>query len=224
MTDQELPTPQKKPWYKKWWIWALIVLGVFVIAAAMSPTSEEDDAASGATTSTTEASESTSTAPDDTTTSTGVTTTQPQTTTSTAPPTTTTTPAEEQPGIGDPVRDGKFEFVVTEIEQPGDSYDPDDVLEDEANGVWLIVHMTVENIGAEAQTFFADNQQMLWNDVKYEASGFTWNGTNIEELNPGIKLDAIVMFDVPETIPEGGVGTVLELHDSAFSGGVLVYL
>jgi hypothetical protein len=73
-------------------------------------------------------------------------------TTTIAPETTTTarettTTQADLLGIGDPVRDGKFEFIVTGIEEPGKIYDPEDVLEDEVVGEWFIVFMTVENIG-----------------------------------------------------------------------------
>lgn len=71
-------------------------------------------------------------------------------TTTTAPETTTTaqettTTQADLPGIGDPVRDGKFEFIVTGIEEPG---------------------------------------KIIWDGKEFDAEGFTWNGTNIEELNP----------------------------------------
>ena len=44
--------------------------------------------------------------------------------------------------------------------------------------------------------------------------------TFLEEINPGNAVDGIVIFDVPKSAkPEW-----LELHDSAFSGGVEVSL
>src|SRR5690606_4017864 len=71
-------------------------------------------------------------------------------------------PAPEQPaasGIGTPVRDGKFEFTVTSVEtgvpSVGDQY-----LSQEAQGQYVLVHMTVKNIGDEAQMFTGGNQQL----------------------------------------------------------------
>ena len=128
------------------------------------------------------------------------------------------------PGIGDEVRDGKFAFVVTAIENPGDVYDPDNVLADEAVGTWLVVHMTVTNIGDRQWSFSSGDQRLLWDDKTFSAESFAWNGTSFENLNPGLTLEAIVLFDVPEGIPEAGTGAVLELHDSVFSGGIEVYL
>lgn len=122
------------------------------------------------------------------------------------------------------MRDGKFEFVITGIEEPGKVYDPDNLLEDEANGVWFIVLMTVENIGDQQQSFFAGEQKLDWDGKEFTAADFTWNGTSFEELNPGVTVEATVMFDVPENFPDAGAETVLELHDSFLSFGVNVFL
>lgn len=144
-------------------------------------------------------------------------------TTSTAAETTTTTEAG-LPEIGDPVRDGQFEFVVTGLEAPGAIYQPEGLLKDEANGAWLVIYVTVENVGDREQAFLAGNQKILWDGKEYGGEGFTWNGTNVEDLNPGVALEATLMFDVPDGFPNLGAGTILELHDSAFSGGVSVSL
>ena len=147
----------------------------------------------------------------------------PDETTSTQAEATTTTEAG-LPGIGDPVRDGQFEFVVTGVEEPGTIYQPEGLLKDEANGTWLVVHVTVENVGDREQAFLTGNQKILWDDKEYGGEGFTWNGTNAEDLNPGVVLEATLMFDLPDGFPSLGAGTTLELHDSAFSGGVNVSL
>jgi len=49
----------------------------------------------------------------------------------------TTTTEVGLPGIGDAVRDGQFEFVVRGVEEPGAVYQPEGLLKDEANGLWL---------------------------------------------------------------------------------------
>src|SRR5680860_4752 len=180
-----------------------IVLGVsfvvLMIGVALTPIEDEatDVASSETTTSVattttvveTTTTEATTTTSDGTATSEATTTTVAETTTTLEPTTTTeqttTTTVPPLPGIGDPVRDGKFEFVVVEIEQPGNVYDPDNVLDDRANGVWFIVHMTVENIGDQAQSFSAGDQKVFWGSREFAASDFPWNGTIFEELNPG---------------------------------------
>jgi hypothetical protein len=73
MTGQEGPLIKDKPWFKKWWIWLLIAIGVLFIAALVSPSSEED-AAQGDTTTTAGATDSTTTTvATDSTTTTGAT-------------------------------------------------------------------------------------------------------------------------------------------------------
>jgi hypothetical protein len=117
VTDQDLPTPTKKPWYKKWWVWVLIAMGVLIVAAILSPTPEEETAALGDTT-TTEASESTTTFAGETaTTVDDTTTTQPATTTTTQPPTTTTTEPPFEPIL----LEGSGTDVV-DVELPNDPY------------------------------------------------------------------------------------------------------
>ena len=147
-------------------------------------------------------------------------------TTTVAPPTTATptTTAKVLAGLGEEVRDGKFAFVVTAIDNPGNVYDPEGLLADEAVGTWLLVHVTVTNIGDRQWSFSSGDQRLLWDDKTFSAEGFAWNGTSFENLNPGLTLEAIVLFHVPEGFPQAGIGAVLELHDSAFSGGIEVYL
>ena len=228
MTTDETATgnwwQRLEPWQKL----GLGVLGVFIVGGvggSIFGDSETGDESAASTTSTVGTSttanneESVSTAGPATSTAAPDATT---TTTTTEAPAATTT--EALPGTGDEVRDGKFAFVVTEVENAGKVYDPEGVLDDEAVGVWFVVHMDVTNIGDEEQTFFAGNQTVTWDGKEFSAAGFTWNGTNAEAINPGLNLEAVVMFDVPDAFPEGGVGSVLELHDSAFSGGVNAYL
>lgn len=126
-------------------------------------------------------------------------------------------------GIGDPVRDGKFEFTVTKVEtgvaEVGDEY-----LGKKAQGQFVLVHLTVENIGGESQIFFGDN--VTASDAKErefsadsEAAIYLDDSNSfINEINPGNSAAGIVVFDVPKDT----VLSALELHDAAFSGGVTV--
>ena len=95
-----------------------------------------------------------------------------------------TTTQPSAPGVGDPVRDGQFEFVVTGTEEPGAVYQPEGLLKDEANGSWLVVYVTIENVGDREQAFLTGNQRVLWDGKEYGGEGFTWNGTNVEDLTP----------------------------------------
>ncbi len=137
--------------------------------------------------------------------------------------TTTTTTAPKQAGIGDIVRDGRFQFVVTGVEQPGKIIE-DGLLSYEAIGTWFAVRLHVVNVGNEAQTFFASDQKLMYGSRTYGAEGYTWTGYGSVELNPGLEIDTGILFDVPESFPKDGLGTMLQFHDSVFSGGIEVWL
>ncbi|MFK4689658.1 DUF4352 domain-containing protein [Streptomyces pristinaespiralis] len=131
---------------------------------------------------------------------------------------------EDEPGIGDPVRDGKFEFIVTRV-QPG-VQEIGGEFGKEAQGQFILVHMTVSNIGDEAQ-LFDGGAQKLFDGKDREFSADALAGLYLEEsksflneINPGNNVKGIVVFDVPTDVKP----VKLELHDSVFSGGVAVNL
>ncbi|MFV2144056.1 DUF4352 domain-containing protein [Isoptericola sp. G70] len=131
--------------------------------------------------------------------------------------------AADLPGLGDAVRDGKFEFTVTKLED-GVKQIGDDFLNEKAQGQFVLVHMTVENIGDEAQYFDGDSQELV--DTKGRThSADTGAAIYLEdsnsflnEINPGNTVDGVVVFDLPKK----ATPATLELHDSMFSDGVEV--
>jgi hypothetical protein len=131
---------------------------------------------------------------------------------------------ESAVGLGTPVRDGKFEFVVTGA-QPGVPSVGQDFLTETAQGEYVLVTMTVRNIGDQAQSFATSAQKLLDGQgrqysVDDMATIVLDQGIAYEQINPGNSIEATVVFDVP-------VGTVpaeIELHDSLFSGGATVGL
>lgn len=130
-------------------------------------------------------------------------------------------------GIGDPARDGKFEFVVSGaecgVEEIGDEF-----LNETAQGQFCLVTMTVTNIGDEAQLFDAGSQKGVTNtgatvDADSTASLYANDGgvSFLEEINPGNSIrDVVVVYDIA---PDQTLDAV-ELYDSIFSGGVTVSL
>lgn len=129
-------------------------------------------------------------------------------------------------GIGNPVRDGKFQFTVTKItytKRVGNS-----LLGQTAQGRYTVLHITVTNIGNVAQTL-DDSAQYV-----YDAKGRKFsadsqadlyiNGTGdsvfLQQINPGNTVHAKIAFD----LPVGDIAVKAELHDSVFSGGVIVSL
>ncbi|MEU8047588.1 DUF4352 domain-containing protein [Micromonospora echinofusca] len=128
--------------------------------------------------------------------------------------------------IGQPARDGKFEFTVKSskcgVAKVGDS-----VLGEKAQGQFCLVTINVKNIGKESQMFDGSSQKA------YAADGTEYSSdtgaaiyanknaeTFLNDINPGNQVTGVVVFDIPKNVKL----TRLELHDSAFSGGVDVAL
>ncbi|WP_219414068.1 DUF4352 domain-containing protein [Pseudonocardia nigra] len=128
--------------------------------------------------------------------------------------------------IGEEVRDGSFAFTVTSvetgIERLGESF-----LQSEAQGSYVLVHVTVTNIGSEAELFSGSSQKLL------DAQGRTFDADSgaavmnlpdsesfLNNINPGNSVNGSVVFDVPE----GLVPMAIELHESPWSAGATVAL
>lgn len=128
---------------------------------------------------------------------------------------------QQAAGIGTPVRDGKFEFVVTSVDRSKTAGNPSNEFEQStAQGEYVNVHLSVKNIGNEAQSFFANNQKLIVGGKKFDAASIMGVNGDGGSLNPGLGVDTVVSFDVPVgTAPDS-----IELHDSAFSGGATVNL
>lgn len=130
--------------------------------------------------------------------------------------------------IGEPARDGKFEFTVTSI-KCGEKSVGDQYLNEKAQGEFCRLSLSIKNIGDEAQSLFssdqklinAEGQQFAADDTAtiYAASGNS-GSTWFDQINPGNSVKGDILFDVPA----GAKITAAELHDSSFSGGVKVNL
>ncbi|MDT5143028.1 MAG: hypothetical protein QOI79_2382 [Mycobacterium sp.] len=140
-----------------------------------------------------------------------------------APPATNTAPPPLA-GIGQEVRDGKFAFVATSVDQSKTAGDPSNRVETvTAQGEFVNVHLNVSNVGDQAQSFFASNQKLQIGDKQFSANDTAamWIGSMTIEINPGNSIQALVSFDVaPGTSNDG----VLTVHDSIFSGGAKISL
>jgi hypothetical protein len=198
----------KKPWYRRWWAIALgVLLAVIVLAAVFgsggdSPTATTDEQAAE-------------------------TTTEPA---APAEPEPTEEPAPEPepeagPGIGDEAVDGDFTFVVTSVEDGPPIIGTAD-FGIEPQGKFVLVTLTVTNNGDSAGSFLGSNQYLIDTEGRKasaddEAAIYLDEAQSLyEEINPGNSLTGIVVFDVAvDAVPAS-----LELHDSAFSGGVTVVL
>ena len=145
-------------------------------------------------------------------------------------PAETDEPAEpkepDQPAkLGTAVRDGQFEFTVTKV-QAGVAKIGSDMFGEKAQGQFVLVHVTVENIGDEAQ-YFSDSDQKVQDAKGREFSADTGaalyvedNDVFLNEINPGNTVKGVLVYDMPKNTRPASI----ELHDSAFSGGVTVRL
>lgn len=125
---------------------------------------------------------------------------------------------------GSAVRDGKFEFVVTAVDAPVKTVGDNQFLRETAQGEYILIHITITNIGNEPRGYFGSNQKLI-DDQNREFTNDTRAEINVNEhlhadINPGNKLDVVLAFDVPV----GAVPATLELHDSMLSGGAKVAL
>jgi hypothetical protein len=140
-------------------------------------------------------------------------------------------PSEEAPaaivsGLNKPARDGNFQFTVKKV-QCGVNKVGDQYLKKTAQGQYCVVTVTVKNVKNEPQTLSDTDQVAYVGTASYHADSEAGmyannNQTNVlfNEINPGNSVTGKMLFD----IPKGKKLTKLELHDSAFSGGVEVNL
>lgn len=134
-------------------------------------------------------------------------------------------PADQAPGVGDTVRDGKFEFVVTEVTDGGKRIGSKDFGVD-AQGRFVLVHITVTNVGDEPQMLYSGVQAL------YDAQGREFGAdttaalyldsadTILGDINPGNSVTGVIVYDLPKDAEPASI----ELHDGMFSGGVTVSL
>ncbi|GAB4106554.1 hypothetical protein GCM10028790_55730 [Micromonospora taraxaci] len=136
---------------------------------------------------------------------------------------------EEKPAtakIGQPARDGKFEFTV-KSSKCGVAKVGSEPLGQKAQGQFCLVTVNVKNIGKEAQMFDGSSQKAYAADgTEYSADSGAAIYANknaetfLNDVNPGNQVTGVVVFDIPKNVKL----TKLELHDSMFSGGVDVAL
>ncbi|SCE94832.1 DUF4352 domain-containing protein [Micromonospora saelicesensis] len=140
------------------------------------------------------------------------------------------TKSEDKPAkvakVGEPARDGKFEFTV-KSSKCGVAKIGTDVIGAKAQGQFCLVTVNVKNIGKEAQMFDGSSQKAYAADgTEYSADtgAAIYANKNAEtflnDINPGNQVNGVVVFDIPKNVKL----TKLELHDSMFSGGVTVAL
>ena len=129
--------------------------------------------------------------------------------------------------IGEPVRDGRFEFTVLSqecgITKVGNEY-----LSKTAQGQYCKVNIKVKNIGDKPQSLSSSSQKLFSSDNKEfstDDSAMIYDNSNsqsvwLNEINPGNEVTGNLIFDMPNGVAPSSI----KLFDSAFSGGVIVRL
>lgn len=136
-------------------------------------------------------------------------------------------PAPNPPDVPAPaysaVRDGKFEFAVTDV-RSGVAR----VGLQSARGAFLVVTLAVRNISDETKWFLPFGQKLFdaqGNAIDHDTTATAWQAMQSRlghsfELRPGASATTVLVFDVPP----GSTPAHLELHDFVLSDGVTVAL
>ncbi|MBM7368526.1 DUF4352 domain-containing protein [Gordonia hydrophobica] len=135
--------------------------------------------------------------------------------------------AATAPGLNTAVRDGKFEFTVTDVATGLSSVGDNPYLKQEAQGQFVVVTIEVENIGDKPQSFSPSAQKLVDNkDRTFESdttAQIALGGSDIpvwDNINPGNSVNVKLVFDMPKNATPASI----ELHDSLFSNGAKVSL
>lgn len=133
--------------------------------------------------------------------------------------------------LDQPADDGKLQFTITEfacgktqVTQPDNSY-----VSSQAEGQFCVTNLTVKNISNVSQSFDISNQYI------YDASNKQYSYSlvasidanpsdsqfpGLEDVNPGITVSGIIIFDIPKNITP----VYAILRDYEASNGVRVNL
>ncbi|MRH93011.1 DUF4352 domain-containing protein [Nocardia sp. SYP-A9097] len=135
-------------------------------------------------------------------------------------------PSKPVPGLNTPVRDGKFEFVVTQVQTGVKTLGDNEFLQKTAQGAFTIVSIAITNT-SDKPYGFSPSDQYVFDAKNRKFSNDATAAINLQSdtslyanLNPGNTITAQVVYDLPaDSAPDHIV-----LHDSMFSGGVTVSL
>ncbi|WP_017624822.1 DUF4352 domain-containing protein, partial [Nocardiopsis chromatogenes] len=112
----------------------------------------------------------------------------------------------EAAAIGDTVESGAFAFTVTNVESGvTEVSDESGMLTETPDGQYVVVDVTVENIGDESGIFDSSSQTLIDADGKEystDTAAEMTGGTDsfVNEINPGNSVEGQLIFDVPEGV------------------------
>jgi len=131
------------------------------------------------------------------------------------------TAASPSPTMGTSVRDGGLEFIVNGV-RLGPSISSDHTRY-EAHGRYVVVGLSVTNVGDQPETYMAIDQKLIVDGKQYDYAAeptIALNTNATSQINPGIGISALIAYDVPAGTRPGSI----ELHGAAGTPGVDVDL
>ena len=132
-----------------------------------------------------------------------------------------TTAARPPPTMGTPVRDGGLEFIVNGV-RLGPSISSDHTSYT-AHGRYVVVGLSVTNVGDQPETYMAIDQKLIVDGKQYDYAAeptILLNTNATSQINPGIGISVLIAYDVPAGTRPGSI----ELHGAAGTSGVVVDL
>jgi hypothetical protein len=123
--------------------------------------------------------------------------------------------------MGTPVRDGGLEFIVNGVRLgPWISSDQASYT---AHGRYVVVGLSVTNVGDQPETYMAIDQKLIVDGKQYDYAAeptILLHTNATAQINPGIGISVLIAYDVPAGTRPGSI----ELHGAAGTSGVVVDL
>lgn len=190
----------KKPWYKKWWIWAIIIVVLVGFGGGankpQTPTNQSQEPVASAQ----------------------------------KPEKTETKPKEEAKEALVPIstfaQDKDFEFRVNSL-RCGEKSIGGEYLHVEARGQYCRLNISVKNVSNKPQGVFATSHQKVFDaqnrEFEHDSTATLYASDNVrwyDRLNPGIETSGDLLFDVPVDADLA----ILEIQESTLSDGLKMSL
>jgi Domain of unknown function (DUF4352) len=125
------------------------------------------------------------------------------------------------PTMGTPVRDGGLEFIVNGV-RLGPSISSDHTRY-QAHGRYVVVGLSVTNVGDQPETYTAIDQKLIVDGKQYDYAAeptILLNTNATSQINPSMGIKALIAYDVPAGTRPGSI----ELHGKPGTPGVDVDL
>jgi hypothetical protein len=128
---------------------------------------------------------------------------QENTTTSEVAPEAASEPTAETYKVGDKVVVGDRAYTITDVRTA--SSVGDDFTKQTASGIFVIVTMTVENIGKESSTMSSSDAKIIDSEGRtFESDTEAWSALKenilLKQIQPGLPVTGQTIFDVPKGI------------------------